>query len=195
MECNFKSNNPQELKEHFGKEHHNIKKVFGELKQVQNLFREILESQNREDETMWDQDVVIDDRSQYNISDHQSKDEAIIVTRSMNLPNINDSTNAETDCDTKIFDLHIVHITVAHNAETVAHTDHGNRIAEIATSNYVEVSDSCDHLLATPELETAGQIFVSSKIAPERGSLKQHIQRHSGFLGSSPMENLKQHID
>ena len=28
-----------------------------------------------------------------------------------------------------------------------------------------------------------------------RGSLKQHIQGHSEFIGSSPMENLKQHID
>ena len=89
MECNFKAYSPQELKEHIGKEHYNIKKVFGELKQVQNLFREILESQNREDETMWDQDEVTDDRSQYeeiNISDHQSKDEAIIT----------DSLNTET---------------------------------------------------------------------------------------------------
>ena len=55
MECKYKAYNPQELKEHIGKEHYNIKKVFGELKQVQNLCREILESQNREDETMWDQ--------------------------------------------------------------------------------------------------------------------------------------------
>ena len=72
MECKYKAYNPQELKEHIGKEHYHIKKLFGELKQVQNLFREILESQNREDETMWDQDEVIDDRSQYeeiNISD------------------------------------------------------------------------------------------------------------------------------
>ena len=103
-------NNPQELKEHIGKEHYNIKKVFGELKQVQNLFREILESQNGKDESMWDQghDKILPETAQ--TKDVQSKDEAIIVTRSMNLPNINDSTNAETDCDTKIFDLHRVHI-------------------------------------------------------------------------------------
>ena len=49
MECKFKAYNPQELKEHIGKEHYNIKKAFCELKQVQNLFKEILESQNRED--------------------------------------------------------------------------------------------------------------------------------------------------
>ena len=49
--------------------------------------------------------------------------------RSMDFPNINDST----DCDTKIFDLQIVHMTVSHN-DTVAHTDHGNRIAEIANA-------------------------------------------------------------
>ena len=47
MECNFKAYNPQELKEHIGKELYNKKKVFVELKQVQNLFKEILESHNR----------------------------------------------------------------------------------------------------------------------------------------------------
>ena len=49
MECEYRANSPKELLQHFGKEHYNIKKAFCELKQLQNLFKEILESQNRED--------------------------------------------------------------------------------------------------------------------------------------------------
>ena len=51
MDCNFKAYNSQELKEHIGKEHHNVK-----LKNTQDLFKELWESQrNRENEIMWDQ--------------------------------------------------------------------------------------------------------------------------------------------
>ena len=85
-----------------------------------------MESQNREDETIRDQE----DRSQYNTSEHQSKDEAIIGMRAMDFPNINDST----DCDTKIFDLQIVHMTVSHN-DKVAHTDHANSEMEDKVEN------------------------------------------------------------
>ena len=49
MECGYRAESAIELGEHIGKEHYNIKKAFCELKQVQNLFKEILDSQNRED--------------------------------------------------------------------------------------------------------------------------------------------------
>ena len=88
----------------------------------------------------------------------------------MNLPNINDSTNAETDCDTKIFDLHIVHITVAHNAETVAHTDHGNRIAEIATADYV--------IDAISENSQVMDDIVESTMLPEEFLMSEHTHNN-----------------
>ena len=57
VECGYRAYSPQLLGEHIGKEHYNIKKAFCELKQVQNLFKEILESQNREDVNRSDLEV------------------------------------------------------------------------------------------------------------------------------------------
>ena len=70
------------------------------------------------------------------------------VASSMNFHIITDSTissNAETGCDTS--DLEGVHITVAH-------TDHGNRIAEIVISQGVAMEDvveisEMEHVLTT----------------------------------------------
>ena len=60
-----------------------------------------------------------------------------------------------------------------------------------------DLADSNTHKRANHggELSTCDQCNYTQTVHLHRGSLKQHIQGHSEFLGSSPMENLKQHID